>query len=159
LWEREIRVDREGVRWGIIAIGWSFDMTRLPFHDEERLRSVVEEKLRQVDINSDPNYVARQARLFCREIRKGDIVVAYSKGHIYGIGQAADDAPYYVDVKGHMHETYENRRRVKWLALGKWRPEERFARVLRYPNDTIHKITDPATVRMIRKRAQESRDQ
>mgnify|MGYP001083202996 CR=1 FL=1 len=149
LWEKEIEIDKKGVMWGIIAIGWSeIEMAKLPFDSPPQVERIVTRELRRADYDSAPWYVADQARLFCKEIKKGDIAVAYSKRRIYGIAQVANE-PYHVDVKDWKNETYANRRRVKWLALPYKIPDERFMRVLA-TNDTVHRITDSETIEMIK---------
>jgi len=145
LWKKEIQIDRDGVMRGTVSIGWDFDMTRLPFDDEAQLVKVVQRKLAQLDDPSDPLYVATQAKLFCRNIRKGHIIVAYSKRQIHGIAQVSDDTPYFCRDS----ETYPNKRNVRWLTLRAWMPKERFRSVLRHPQDTIHQIEDVSTINML----------
>jgi len=152
LWEKEIAIDKKGARWGIIAVGWSeIDITRLPFDDRVRTERILTRKLRQADYESAPWYVADQAQLFCREIRRGDIAVAYSKKRIYGIAQVAEDNAYHVKIPPSemLNETYANRRRVRWLSLPYRIPDKRLMKVLA-TNDTVHSITDSDTIEMIK---------
>ena len=84
---------------------------------------------------------ANQVTWFCRDIAKGDIIIAYSESHVMGIAQVEDNEVLEKPIG----------RRVMWLDLEKWRPEKRFMKVLA-TYDTVHKITDTATVEMIKKR-------
>jgi len=150
LWEKEIQIDKNGARWGIIAIGWSeMDMSKLPFNNPVLMERIVATELSQDAYESAPWYVVNQAKLFCKEIKKGDIVVAYSNRRIYGIAQVADDESYHVELEDLENETYANRRRVRWLALPRKIPDERSMRVLA-TNDTVHRITESETIKMIK---------
>ena len=149
LWKKEIQIDRKGVRRGIIAIGW-FNMSRLPFDNVVEFDRAMCRALQRTGFKkSRPGYVGFQARSFYRHMKKRDIVVAYSGSHIHGVAQVEDDKPYHVHIKDWKSEPYENRRTVRWLTLRRWRPEKRFMRVLGRPIDTVHRITDAATIEMI----------
>jgi HKD family nuclease len=150
LWRKEIEVDSRGRRVGIVAIGWGFDISRLPVRDHIALEREIYRKLRRARRRSYSGYVTGQVQDFAG-MRRNDIVVAYSASHIWGIAQVTDDTPYHVDTRGAENETYENRRRVRWLTLRKWRPPKRIMKFFAYPNDTIHRITSPAAIRRIGK--------
>jgi len=151
LWEREIEINSKGVRRGIIAIGWGYNMTKLPFDDPVALKGAIERKLKQARSTSRPGYVTSQVQRFGREIRRGDIIVAYSRSLVHAIAQVEDERPYHVRTKDWRKEPFENRRTVRWLTLRKWRPQKRFMNILARPNDTVHRITDISTIERIEK--------
>lgn len=146
LWQEAI--DKDGNE--LVAIGWRFDFTKLPF-DDPRLNDIVKKNLMQVGLGARKSgYVANQARLFCREIREGHIVVAYGNAQIFGIAQVVDDKCHYVpETRNDETEVYPNRRTVRWLAFPFTRPTKRIMKRLA-TRDTVRRIDDRETIRVIR---------
>lgn len=139
-WESEIEGDI-----GIIAVGWT-DFTKLNLADEEKARRQLKSELEK---RTKIGYVLNQARMFCKEMKVGHIVVAYSKKYIFGIGQIVGK-PYYKEVRD--WNPFPNRRNAKWLWLeGQLVPTKRYMNVLGRPRDTIHRITDKNTIAFVTK--------
>lgn len=97
-----------------------------------------------IDYVHDPKYVARQFWMFCREIKVGDVVVAYSRKHIYAIGNITSDY-YHRTGTSDEERWHPHRRDVRWVTI----PEK----ILKMhlvdlwgTNDTVHAIKDQVTI-------------
>lgn len=164
-WVKEMVTERDGSRSGIVAIGWNeIDLTRLPYDewDDEkgpprRLVNLLEKQLMKTGHDSSPKYVARQGLYFVKKMKRGDIIVAYSAGKIYGIAQVTGRPPYHVNVRDTSKEAYATRRPVRWLSFPAKIESHRISKVLAVPNFTILKITDDEAIRMVMRELQNPR--
>jgi len=141
LWRQEI-VDSIG----IVAIGWDYLNEIMHLSEEEAI-----EQIKERDPNVKPRYVYQQGKLFYFEMKEGDIVVAYSRGIIFGIGKIIGEKPYYEKMRNWNKQPYPIRRRVKWLWIDKARkPPKNIANVLS-TYDTIHLIEDKDAIDYIKR--------
>ena len=131
---------------GFVAVGWAElgDLRYLLDEPEEIFKQEVERLAEPLEYVKSPKYVARQFWMFCRQIQVGDVVVAYSKRHIYAIGNIVSE---YYCKKGTSDEErwYPHRRDVQWVAI-----PEKILRThlvdLWATNDTVHAIKDQITI-------------
>ena len=131
---------------GFVAVGWAElgDLGYLLGKSEEIFKKEVGRLAEPIDYVKSPKYVARQFWMFCRQIQVGDVVVAYSKRHIYAIGNIVSE---YYCKKGTSDEErwYPHRRDVQWVAI-----PEKILRThlvdLWATNDTVHAIKDQITI-------------
>jgi len=84
----------------------------------------------------------KQGKIFYDEMKKGDIVVAYSRGIVFGIAKIISDA-YSKRVKS--LEPFHNLRDVEWIKLVEKRPPEKYIKILG-TYDTVHLIEDEDTI-------------
>jgi HKD family nuclease len=140
LWRQEI-VDS----LGIVAIGWDYLNEMMHLSEKEAIKQVKDR-----DPKVKPRYVYQQGKLFYYEMKEGDIIVAYSRRRIFGIGKIIGEKPYYEKMRNSNKQPYPIRRRVKWLWIDKARkPPKNIADVLS-TYDTIHRIEDNGTINYIK---------
>jgi HKD family nuclease len=140
LWEREID---NGI--GIIAIGWE-DLNKIV--SLNRARAIQE--INKIWRDANPTYIYKQGKFFYHVMKEKDVVVAYSRRTIFGIGELIGEA-FYEAIDDWDKEPYPNRWRVKWLWLGEPRkPPKKIANVLS-TYDTIHRIEDKDTINYIKR--------
>jgi len=138
------QIDSEGN--GFVAIGWAElgDLRYLLHESEGNFRKEVEQLAEPLDYVGDPIYVARQFWMFCKEIKVGDVVVAYSRKHIYAIGNITSEY-YYRTGTSDEERWHPHRRKVHWVTI-----PEKILRIhlvdLWGTNDTVHAIKDQVTI-------------
>jgi len=144
-WDNHISPDSKG----FIAIGWNLigDLGEMMSEPESVFKEEVRRRTIEVGYESDPNYAANQFWLFCRAIREGDIIVAYSKRHIFGIAEVIGS--YYFDEREGFEDHFAHKRNVKWKALPRLVPPKHIMLVLA-TNDTVHLLTDMILLRYIK---------
>lgn len=127
-------------------MGWAElgDLRYLLDEPERVFKKKVERLAEPIDYVKSPKYVARQFWMFCRQIQVGDVVIAYSNRHIYGIGKIA--SKYYYKMGASDEERwYPHRRDVHWIKI-----PEKMLRAhlvdLWATNDTVHAIKDQITI-------------
>ncbi|MEM2110740.1 MAG: phospholipase D-like domain-containing protein [Candidatus Bathyarchaeia archaeon] len=131
---------------GFVAIGWPEldDLSYLQHKPEEIFKREIERRAETLDYVKDPKYVARQFWMFCREIKVGDIVVAYSRKHIYAIGNITSEY-YHRTGTSDKERLYPHRRKVHWITI-----PEKILKIhlvdLWGTNDTVHAIKDEVTI-------------
>jgi HKD family nuclease len=129
-----------------VAIGWAElgDLEYLQHESEENFKREVERLAEPLDYVKDPKYVARQFWMFCREIKVGDIVVAYSRKHIYAIGNITSEY-YHRTGTSDEERLYPHRRKVHLVTI-----PEKILKIhladLWGTNDTVHAIKDQVTI-------------
>jgi len=142
---------------GFVAVGWAElgDLRRWRNEPENLFKKEVERLAEPLDYVKDPKYVARQFWMFCSQIQKGDVVVAYSRRHIYAIGYIASKY-YYKTGTSDEERWYPHKRDVDWITI----PEK----ILRLhlvdlwgTNDTVHAIKDQITIDYIEEETRSSR--
>ena len=138
------QIDSEGK--GFVVVGWAElgDLGYLLNESKETFKKEVERLAEPVDYVRSPKYVARQFWMFCREIQVGDVIVAYSRRHIYAIGNITSTY-YYRTGTSDEERWYPHRRNVHWIAI----PEKILKTHLVdlwATNDTVHAIKDQITI-------------
>jgi HKD family nuclease len=147
LWKEQIV---KGI--GIIAIGWE-DLDVIMSYDEER---AIKEIKNYYGRGVNARYIYKQGKFFYRDMKEGDIVVAYSRGTIFGIGKIIEREPYYQEINNWETKPFPNRRKVEWLLIDKpIKSPKKYAKVLS-TYDTIHLIKDEATINYIRRLIEKS---
>ena len=131
---------------GFVAIGWAElrDLEYLQHESEENFKREVERLAEPIDYVKDPKYVARQFWMFCREIKVEDIVVAYSRKHIYAIGNITSEY-YHRTGTSDEERLYPHKRKAHWVTI----PEKSLKINLAHlwgTNDTVHPIKDQVTI-------------
>jgi hypothetical protein len=136
---------------GFVAVGWAElgDLSYLLDKPEGVFKKEVERLAEPIDYVKSPNYVARQFWMFCRQIHVGDVVIAYSRRHIYAIG-TIESKYYYKKGASDEERWYPHRRDVHWVTI-----PEKILKVhlvdLWGTNDTVHAIKDQITIDYIEK--------
>lgn len=149
----KIAPGQQGCRWpewkkeivrgaGFLAIGWSElgNLQKINELPEKLFKKEIKKKISKNDYEEDPNYIASQFWSFCSKMKRGDIVVAYSKKTIFGIGIV--NGEYYFDQNA---ESYSHKRAVKWVALPEMTVQKKIWRPLA-TNNVVNVIRDPTTI-------------
>ena len=89
-------------------------------------------------------YVAQQLWNFFREVKKGEIVVAYSIKTIFAIGKVVGKYDYVKDP-----DCFSHRKRVKWFVAPKLRISERFLIRKLGRENTLFKVDSVPSVRKV----------
>lgn len=134
---------------GFVAIGWSLigDLRELMSEPENGFKAEIRRRVLEAEYDSDPDYAAKQFWLFCRLVREGDIVVAYSRRHIFGIAEVK--SPYYFDERDASEGHFAHKRDVDWKVFPKLVPPKGIMSVLA-TNDTVHPLTNLILIRYIK---------
>jgi 5-methylcytosine-specific restriction protein B len=108
------------LREGIIAIGWN-DLGDLREYNSQA--EILAELIQQSDSKKKPSNNSKACWQFCRDIKKGDVVIARKGIHqILGVGLVTGSYEYNEDLSDfhHIH-------RVQWLLQGNWWYDDNFA--------------------------------
>lgn len=144
-WENQISPDKIG----FIAIGWNLigDLREMMSESESAFKAEVHRRVLESEYNSDPYYAASQFWLFCRLVKEGDIVVAYSKRRIFGIAEV--EGRYYFDEEDAFRDHFAHKRNVRWKLLPKIVPPKHIMSTLA-TNDTVHPLTNLILIRYVK---------
>ena len=141
-WREWQRQTNERTNEGVIAIGWE------NLGDPSRLTRGQVAALARKRRWPKPNYVAKQVRTFFNLMRPKNLVVAYGKSSMLDIGiitgppkHLAKSAPV----------IFANQIPVKWFKIGRKLLSKRQRYFLCYPQDTLHRIKDEATLQRIKR--------
>jgi len=93
-----------------IAINWD----ELDYPEKD-----IHEQAEEENLELDPDYVEKQFEYFTKEMKQGDIVLAYGNTKILGIGKIVGG--YY---KEESLELFPHRREVEWLHINEFKAEE-----------------------------------
>jgi hypothetical protein len=96
-----------------------------------------------------PRHVAKQLVRFFREMRVGNLIVAYGKSTIFDVGKVIGKATHLPSEDPDI--IYGNQRPVRWFKVGPVSLTRKERDPFCYPNDTVHRITDSATLRLVRR--------
>jgi len=139
-WEKDHRSGDD-----YVAVGWDRirSLKGLMSKPKNVFIEEVQGRVRRAKSRSSPSYAAGQFWRFCREMRPEDIVVAYSKKTIFGIGRVK--GPYYYQTS---KRSYAHRREVKWVAFPKIVVPKRIMRILG-TNNVVNAIRDFVVIKYI----------
>jgi len=128
-----------------IAVGWDRikSLNGLIRKPKNSFIQEVQKRVRRAKYSSSPSYAAGQFWRFCREMQPRDIVVAYSRKTIFGIGRVTGS--YYYQTG---RQSYAHRRKVKWVTFPKIIVPERMMRILA-TNNVVNAIRDFVVIQYI----------
>lgn len=132
---------------GYVALGWRKlgNLKGLGFVSKSEFKEEIKRKVNLKYEGEDLNYVAGQFWRFCREMHRGDVVVAYSKKTIFGIGYV--DGDYYFEERD---ARYPHRRTIKWITLLELRVQKKIWSPLA-TNNVINAIKNPSSISYLEK--------